>query len=604
MPLHERIQTTIHLLESNIFNRVLKVLLIVLVLVGVTMTYDWAGYHNFSSEEAMDSAQLARNLSEGRGYTTYFVRPFSIYLLQKKKAAAQGSKAAIGAEAARMDNNHPDLANPPVYPVLLAGLMKAAKFHYAVVTNKSFWSTAGNFQRYQPEFIIALANQVLLIGSVFLTFFVARKIFDRTAAWIAALLAAKCSLLWQFSVSGLSTILLMDLFLCLVIALLKFEEANTQPEPAQKKSLIWSVALGLVLAVGMLTRYSFGWLIVPAAVYLVLFGGPRRVLYVFTVAVAFAVPVIPWVLRNLAVSGTMFGVSGYAVAEGTAFFQGADLENSTHPFLNGLFRLTPYLIKLRGNLLQIFENDLTHFSGTWILMLFFVGLLVGFRSQTAKRIRYFTMFCLVTFVFVQALGRTHLSDDVPVLNSENLLVLLAPLTFIYGAVFFVILLDQIKLPFPQMRYVAITVLLLMERTALTAHVGSPQGSPLSYPPYFPPDIQKISQLVKPNELIMSDVPWAVAWYGQRECVSLPLNPKEEFSNISDYVKPVNALYLTEKTLKIDLLPELTVSHLDPNDESWRHFVLTAGVKNQLPNEFPLGVVSGYVSGILFTDHPR
>jgi hypothetical protein len=195
-----------------------------------------------------------------------------------------------------------------------------------------------------------------------------------------------------------------------------------------------------------------------------------------------------------------------------------------------------------------------------------------------------------------------LSDDVPVLNSENLLVLLAPMTFIYGAVFFLIIVDQIKLPFPQMRYIAIGVLVLMESTALIAHVWPPQSNPLSYPPYHPPDIQKAGRLMKQNELIMSDVPWAVAWYGQRECVSLPLKPTEEFYNINDYVKPVSALYLTEKSLNIDLLPELTLSH--PDSDTWRHFVLTAGIKNQLPNDFPLNAVSGYVSGILLTDHPR
>jgi len=602
MPLHERIQTTIHLLESNLFNRVLKVLLIVLLLLGVTIIYDWEGYHNFSSQEAMDSAQLARNLSQGKGYTTSFVRPFSIYLLQKKKAAAQGSAAAIGAEAARVNNNHPDLANPPVYPVFLASLMKAGKFNYQVSTTKSFWSKGGYFQRYQPEFIIALANQVLFIGAIFLTFLVARKLFDPTAAWLSALLVATSNLLWQFSVSGLSTILLIDFVLVLVIALLKFEEINAAPEPSQNKSMTLAAVMGLLIALGLLTRYSFGWLLIPTMAYLVFFGGPRRVLYILTMAVAFGVPVLPWIIRNLSVSGTLFGVSGYAVAEGTIFFQGAELENSTHPLLNGLFRLTPYLIKGKANLHLIFENDLTHFSGTWILMLFFVGLLLGFRSPAAKRLRYFTMFSLVTLVFVQALGRTHLSDDVPVFNSENLLVLLAPLTMIYGAVFFLILVEQIKLPVPQLRYVVMGVLVLMQSAALIAQVWPPQTNPLSYPPYHPPDIQRISQVLRPDELMMSDVPWAVAWYGQRECVSLPLNPKEEFFNIYDYVKPVSGLYLTQKSLNINLLPELTVSHPDP--DTWRHFVLTAGVQNQLPRDFPLNAVSGYVSGLLLTDRPR
>ncbi len=28
----------------------------------------------------MDSAQLARNIADGKGYTTLFIRPFSLYL--------------------------------------------------------------------------------------------------------------------------------------------------------------------------------------------------------------------------------------------------------------------------------------------------------------------------------------------------------------------------------------------------------------------------------------------------------------------------------------------------------------------------------------------
>ena len=44
-----------------------------------------------------------------------------------------------------------------------------------------------------------------------------------------------------------------------------------------------------------------------------------------------------------------------------------------------------------------------------------------------------------------------------------------------------------------------------------------------YPPYFPPEIQQIAGWMKPDELMMSDVPWAVAWYGDRQCVWLSLD---------------------------------------------------------------------------------
>ena len=53
--------------------------------------------------------------------------------------------------------------------------------------------------------------------------------------------------------------------------------------------------------------------------------------------------------------------------------------------------------------------------------------------------------------------------------------------------------------------------------------------------------------MKENELMMSDVPWAVAWYGQRQCVWLTLNAQDDFFAINDNLKAVQALYLTPLT---------------------------------------------------------
>ena len=98
------------------------------------------------------------------------------------------------------------------------------------------------------------------------------------------------------------------------------------------------------------------------------------------------------------------------------------------------------------------QDDLPKLGGSWASMLFLTGLLLGFRSMAARRMRYFLLMCLGIFIVVQALGQTQLSEESPEVNSENLLVLLAPLVFIYGVSFFLILLDQMKLPLPQLRY--------------------------------------------------------------------------------------------------------------------------------------------------------
>src|SRR5690242_7114207 len=191
MPLSQLIQKLIHLLEVGAVSRYLRFLLLGLVIIALVFVYDLRAYRNLASQEAMDTAQLARNLARGKGYTTLFIRPFSLYLVQSHSEAKAAGTPAAGSnlDFARIKYQpHPDLANPPVYPLMLAGLMKVLPFHYQVVTNKPFWSENSQFRRYQPDFQIALFNQILLLAVAGLTFFLARQLFDQNVAWLSALL--------------------------------------------------------------------------------------------------------------------------------------------------------------------------------------------------------------------------------------------------------------------------------------------------------------------------------------------------------------------------------------------------------------------------------
>src|SRR5665647_2367703 len=83
MMIADRIQTLIHATEVGGGARWLKYISLAVALVALVGFYDLRAYRNFSSPEAMDAAQVARNVAEGRGYTTEFIRPFSLYLVQK-----------------------------------------------------------------------------------------------------------------------------------------------------------------------------------------------------------------------------------------------------------------------------------------------------------------------------------------------------------------------------------------------------------------------------------------------------------------------------------------------------------------------------------------
>ena len=68
-----------------------------------------------------------------------------------------------------------------------------------------------------------------------------------------------------------------------------------------------------LLSVNTLALTGAVWVIVPVVVFLALFGGERRKGLAVTAFLVFAFAVSPWLLRNLAVGGTLFGTAGYAV---------------------------------------------------------------------------------------------------------------------------------------------------------------------------------------------------------------------------------------------------------------------------------------------------
>ena len=605
MPLAEIIQNLIHKLETGAMPRLLRVATLILAVIGLMVLYDLRDWRNMSTPEGMDAAQLARNIAEGKGYTTLFVRPFSLYLVQKQDQARGRVSGTNGVpDFARIKAAHPDLANPPVYPVLLAGLMKALPFNYSQQLGKPFWSDSGKFARYQPDFLISLFNQLLLVAAVVLTFVIARKLFDPGVAWLAAALTIGCELLWRFSTSGLSTLLLVVIFLGLAWCVLKIEELAREPKSRVYQLMGWIVAAGVLTGVGALTRYAFGWVIVPLALFLILFTGQRRVLHAIVAVGAFAVVLSPWIIRNQIVSGTPFGTAGFAVVEGTLAFPRFQLERSVHPDLTHAFWMTPYMLKLGANVQTILQEGLPRLGGSWAGMVFLAGLLLGFRNVAIRRMRYFVVMCLGLFVVVQALGQTGLTKETPEVNSENLLVLLAPMVFIYSVSFFLTMLNQMNLPALPLRYPIIAAFTGLSCLPMIFALPSSRVNPVVYPPYSPPDIQQTAGWMKENELMMSDAPWAVAWYGRRQCVWLTLNAEDDFYAINDNLKTVQALYLTPESMDGKFLTDW----MRGGEHSWGNFVLQAITQSQIPRDFPLRhapIGSAAInSGLFLTDRDR
>src|SRR5436309_6276067 len=164
-----QIQEWIHKFEVGEGTRVVRMVLALLGLLSLTALYDLREYRNFSTAEAMDAAQLARNIAEGQGYSTSFIRPLSLSLVEQQQISLRERTNDL----ALLRTGHPDLANPPVYPLLLAGLMKVLPFDWEIASGVPFY-------QYQPEVLIAFFNQALFLAAIFLVFLLATRLFDRS----------------------------------------------------------------------------------------------------------------------------------------------------------------------------------------------------------------------------------------------------------------------------------------------------------------------------------------------------------------------------------------------------------------------------------------
>ena len=394
------LQEMIHRLEVGPWFRYLRITAVCLGVLLLAVGYNWMSFRNFNSQEAMDAAQVARNLSEGKGYTTLYIRPISVHLVkQRNEAKKEAVSPGQSPDPARLKQMHPDLANAPGYPVVLAGLMKVLPFRYAHDPTSPFWNSDGRFARCQPDFLIAVINQLLFLGVLALTFLVARRLFDPAVAWLSVGLLLGCELLWRFSVSGLSTMLLLVIFMGLVWFLVALEEEAREPKHGPARLFLLAGAVGVLVGLGALTRYSFGWIIIPVSVFILLFGGARRGALCLIPLLTLVLMLAPWVYRNWTLSGLPFGTATYAILEGTFLFPENRLARSLEPDFSVMF-LRPFIHKFLGNAREIIGNDLPTLGGSWVTAFFLVGLLLGFRNLAIRRLRYFLMGAL-------EIGRAH-----------------------------------------------------------------------------------------------------------------------------------------------------------------------------------------------------
>ncbi len=235
---------------------------------------------------AMEHAQIARNVAAGRGLSTDSIRPLSLAV--QPKAAG-----------------HPDLYHAPAHPLLLGLVFRLTR---------------------PSDRVSAALGLGLWFLTVLLTFFLARRLFDARVAALATLLYGCNASMLKAALSGLPHPLLALLVL-FAAGLLALPRHTVEPGGESRRDLAM-VGAGLFAALAAMGHYLLFFLAPCLLVPLVL-SRRRRGRAVVLFAAGFGLILLPWVIRNLRLSGApLFSLYWYEALSGTAAFPGDALWRS------------------------------------------------------------------------------------------------------------------------------------------------------------------------------------------------------------------------------------------------------------------------------------
>ena len=559
---------------------ILQWIVVVAAAAVLSLVYSSIQFKGLEKREAIDIAQLSRNLARGEGFTTSVIRPVSLWHLKTYRPDHE-----------QMFENHPDLYNPPLYPLVLSGIFR-------LMPARTFEAKLQDLL-YAPErWIILPFDQICMLLSLLLVFHWAKQLFDRRVAITAGLFLLFSDTLWSYSISGLPTTFLQLLLLASLYCLYLLDRRLNSPESVTASLDAGAIALIVASAVLMgmcfLTRYLSLFLALPMALYLArIMRGRGGVLWALLFLAIVVGIITPWLVRNYRLSHSLLGVARYD------FFATDEFTRSYNIDLKNEWSVRSTLGRFMVNLRSYWVKDIRGMGSDICVLFFAASVLYAFRREEVSRLRLVLLGCLAMALIGMAfVGQTSELVN-PDVNGGNLFVIFLPLVAIYGCAFFYLMLDRINFSMKLTRGLAIGFFALLNVAPMIFTLLPPRRGPYPYPPYCPPYMRLVARWFQPKEVGVSDMPWAVAWYMDRPALWLPATPDEYFE-IHDFVAPHNTSFAI-------LTPYMLDRHYQSDLVKGEYKPWATILRGQLDNKFPLKtatLLGPDNDQILLTDRPR
>ena len=577
-----KIQHLIHRLEEGGWAVWIRRILLASAILYVASAWMFkeSGFRGLGHEKAMDQAQIAREIARGNGFATQFLRPAALGQFQSNLGSIP--KGPI-----------PDTFHVPLNPWINSWFLRLTS---------STWTMSTADVVYLSDKVLASVQLLFYLLAVLTSYFTLRRLFDERLALLASGLLLLCETFWDFSMAGLPQMLLLLLFSLAVHAMTRLLEERQ----ATRGTLRWSTLLGILFGLLSLTHPLALFLFAGALLWSLAFLRPWGRDAAALLA-AWALVFSPWLARNHTVCGNPLGIIWHpALAE----IRGSESQilRSSH-LEQALEGVTPrtFLLKVRTQVIAQFGGIYGLLGGILVAPAFFIALLHAFRRPETALLRWWI---LTLWLFaVLGMGVAGLEPHRPGIHpmhvkANDLHVLFIPVMTAYGLAFVLVLWTRLELASPLLRRGFLALLYFVSALPfLSQLLELHRAQPLRvhWPPYVPPYISLIGRWMEPNEIVLSDMPWAVAWYADRRSLWLPLTRNEYLSlhTFNSLGGPINGLYLTPLTGNRPFWSEIGRGEF----AEWAPFVLhQADV-----GSFPLRVSTAMPMNdecVFYTDKPR
>jgi len=570
------IQNLVYQVDAGTGRKVIHVVLFVLFAFAMGALYTFTNFQGLRNERAMDYAQIARTFAREGTLDTQCVRPLSMWRV-----------AARSPEADALVLSHPDLFHPPVWPVLLSSAFRVLGIPRAGVPTAAFVSGW--------DYLPVALNHLFTALSALWVWLIGRKLFDRRVGALSAGAFLISDLVWKQSLVGADLAAATFFSLGAVYCALWAAELPVDTAAPQEQGPVWRWLVPLLLAslltaLAFLTRYAAGSIALLVFLYLGISRRSHSWAKASLYLVLAVLLVLPWLFRNISLSGNPFGLVFHEMLAGTYLFPGDSLMRSIQPEMPD-FGAAFYAVQLKmvGNLRAFVDSGFGLGSAGILLGLFGAMFFHRFMRPSSRLLRW----CILPAAALLILCASAFGEE-----SLRALSLFWPLAIPYGWAFFLVLLDRLQFEMRFFDTAALAVVLFLTGLPLLMNVFPPRSG-LPYPPYFHRYIGWVSAMVEPEECLVTDMPWATAWYGGKASILLPKNI-DGFYEIEEKYQHIVLAYFTTLTRDRPWVRGLS----DPTapDHSW-YQVFSAG---KVPGNFPL-TYGRFIAGsdqLVLADHPR